>query len=44
MNRLDWVDYSTQSVWNVGNKFDTWNDIENFTVLEEKRFKIKRYK
>ena len=35
MNQLDWVEESTQSVWNVCIKFDTWNNIENFTVLEE---------
>ena len=34
MTRMDWVDYLTQSVLNVSIKFDTWNNIENCTVLE----------
>ena len=41
MTRLDWIEYSTQSVWNVSIKFDTWKKIENFTILEEKRIKKK---
>ena len=35
MTRLDWVEDSTQSVWNVFIKFDTWKNIENCNVLEE---------
>ena len=36
MTQLDWVEESTQSVWNVSIKFDTWKNIENFTVLKKK--------
>ena len=36
IDRLDWVEYSTQSVWNVCNNFDTLNNIENCIVIEEK--------
>ena len=35
MTRLDWVEDSTQSVWNVCIKFDTQKNIENFTVIEK---------
>ena len=35
MTILDWVEESTQSVWNICIKFDTWNNIENCTVIEE---------
>ena len=41
MTRLDWVEDSTQSVWNICNKFETWNSIENCTVLEENMVKRK---
>ena len=41
MNRLDWVEDLTQSVWNVCIKFDTWKNIENYTVLEENCVKRK---
>ena len=44
MTSLDWVEYSTQSVWNVCTKFDTWKNIENCTVLEGNSVKIKPYK
>ena len=36
MTKLYWVEDSAQSVWNVSIKFDTWKNIENCTVLEEK--------
>ena len=35
-NSLDWVEDSTQSVWDVCIKFDTCKNIENCTVLKEK--------
>ena len=41
MNRLDWVEESTESVWNDCIEFDTWNNIENCIVLEEKSVKRK---
>ena len=44
MDQMYLVDYSTQSVLNVGIKFDTWNHIENCTILEENSFEIKSYK
>ena len=34
MNRLDWVEQSTQSVWNVYIKFDTWKEYWKLSVLE----------
>ena len=34
MTGLDWVEDSNESVLNVSTKFDTWNNIENSTVLE----------
>ena len=36
INRLDWVEYSTQSVWNVFIKFDTWKEHWKLSVLERK--------
>ena len=39
MTQLDWVKDSIQSVLNVSIKFDTWNNIENCTVIEEKNVK-----
>ena len=42
MTRLDWVEDSTQSVWNVCIKFDTLNNIKKCTVLEENRVKRKK--
>ena len=39
MNRLDWVEESTQSILNVCIEFDTWKNIENFTFLEENSVK-----
>ena len=44
MTILNWVEDSTQSVWNVCIKFDTWNNVENFTVLEENSVKRKPWK
>ena len=41
MTRIDWVEESTQSVWYVCIEFDTWNNTENCTVLEEKSVKRK---
>ena len=41
MNRLDWVEYYTQLVSNVCIKFDTWQKIENCTVIEENGVNIK---
>ena len=32
--RLDLVEESTQSVWNVCIEFDTWKKIGTFTVIE----------
>ena len=43
-SRLDWFDYSTQSVWNVCVKFDTWKNIEKKSVLEENSVNRKPYK
>ena len=37
------VEDLTQSVLNVSIKFDTWNNIEKYTVLEEKSVKRKLY-
>ena len=28
INRLDWINDWNQSIWNVGIKFDTWNNIK----------------
>ena len=36
MTKIYWVEELTQTVWNVSIKFDTWKNIENCTVLEEK--------
>ena len=44
MNRLDSVEEYTQSIWNVCIKFDTQNNIENCTVIEENSVKRKPYK
>ena len=44
MTRLDWVEDSTQSVWNVSIKFYTRNNIEKCTVIQEKSVKRKQYK
>ena len=41
MTRLDWVEDSTQSVWNISIKLDTLKNIENCTVIEEECVKIK---
>ena len=43
MNRLDWIEDSTQSVWNVCINFDTQKNIENCTVLGENSVKIKPF-
>ena len=37
MTRLDWVDDSTKSVWNVCIKFDTWKKHWKLSVLEVKQ-------
>ena len=42
--QIYWVEESTQSVWNVGIKFDTWEKIESCTVIKEKSVKRKSYK
>ena len=44
MNRLDWVEESTQSVWNVCTKFDTWKNFEKSTVIEENSVQRKQCK
>ena len=44
MTWLDLVEESTQSVWNVCINFDTWNNIENCTVLEKNSAKRKQCK
>ena len=36
MTRLDWVEYSTQSVWNVWIKFYTWKEHLKLSVIEGK--------
>ena len=36
ITRLDWVEKQNQSVWKFCIKFDTWNNIENCTVVEGK--------
>ena len=38
------VEDSTQLVWNVSIEFDTWNNIENCSILEENGVNIKPYK
>ena len=35
MTRLDWVEESTQSVWNVCIKFDTLKEHLKLSVIEE---------
>ena len=35
MTRLDWVEESTELVWNVFIKFYTWKDHSNLSVLEK---------
>ena len=37
MTILCWVEDSTQSVWNVCIKFDTWKEHWKMSVLEEKQ-------
>ena len=44
MTRLDLVEGLNQSVWNVYIKFNTWEKIENYTVLELNSVKIKTCK
>ena len=44
VTRLDLVEDSAQSVWNVGIKFDTWKNIENCTVIEQNSVKRKPLK
>ena len=44
MTWLYWAEDLTQSVWNLCIKFDTWNKIENCTVLEKNSVKIKTCK
>ena len=44
MTIIDLVKDSTQSVWNFCIRFDTWNNIENCTVIEKNSVKIKPYK
>ena len=34
MTRLDWVEDSTKSVWNVFTKFDTWKEHWKLSVPE----------
>ena len=41
MNKINWVEDSNKSVWNVCIKFDTWKNIEKFTVIEENSVKKK---
>ena len=43
MTQMDLFEDSTQSVWNVSIKYDTWKNIENCTVLEESSVKRKTY-
>ena len=38
MTRLDWVQESTQSVWNVCIKFYTWKEHWKLSILEVKQF------
>ena len=38
INRLDWVEDSTQSVWNVCIKFDIWKEYWKQSILEEKKY------
>ena len=35
MNIIDWVEDSTQSVWNVCIKFDTWREHWKMSILGE---------
>ena len=35
MTSLDWVEDSTQSVWNVCTKFDTWKVHWKLSVIEK---------
>ena len=44
MTQMDLFEDSTQSVWNVSIKYDTWKNIENCTVIEENSVKRKSYK
>ena len=37
MTRLDWVEESNQSVWNVSIKFDTRKEQQKLSVLEGKQ-------
>ena len=39
MTIIDWVEDSNQSVWNICIKFDTWNNIEKYTVIIKKLFR-----
>ena len=43
MTQMDLFEDSTQSVWNVSIKYDTWKNIENCTVIEESSVKRKTY-
>ena len=44
MTILYWVEDLNQPIWNICIKFDTWNNIENCTFMEEKSVKRKPYK